>query len=101
VDEISGLLFPRAASVTLTEPRQSRAISAAELARISGHSAASGQLEVIPDPAAALEHAISLAAPEDAVFATGSLYLAGDLRRYWATRRTEIAEPNHALRSAS
>jgi dihydrofolate synthase/folylpolyglutamate synthase len=101
VDEISGLLFPRAASVTLTEPRQSRAISAAELARIAGHSAAPGRLQVIPDPMAALEHAISLAAPEDAVFATGSLYLAGDLRRYWATRTHEAAEPNHALRSVS
>ncbi|MCL4523682.1 MAG: bifunctional folylpolyglutamate synthase/dihydrofolate synthase, partial [Acidobacteria bacterium] len=77
VDEIAGLLFPRAASVTLTEPHQARAITAAELARIAGHFVSSGHLETVPDPADALEHAISLAAPEDAVFATGSLYLAG------------------------
>ncbi len=101
VDEICGVLFPRTASVTLTEPRQSRAISAAELARIAGHSVSSGRLEVIPDPAAALEHAISLAAPQDAVFATGSLYLAGDLRRYWAERARGNVEWNHALRSVS
>ncbi len=99
VDEITGLLFPRAASVTLTEPGQSRAITAAELARIAGHFVSSGRLEVVPDPSAALEHAIALAAPADAVFATGSLYLAGDLRRYWATR-SRAAEPSHALRSA-
>ena len=98
VDEITGLLFPRAASVTLTEPRQTRAITAAELARIAGHFVSSGRLEVVPDPAEALEHALSLAAPGDAVFATGSLYLAGDLRRYWTTR---VNEPNHVLRGAS
>jgi dihydrofolate synthase/folylpolyglutamate synthase len=98
VDEITGLLFPHAASVTLTEPRQTRAITAAELARIAGHFVSSGRLEVVPDPAEALEHALALAAPGDAVFATGSLYLAGDLRRYWATR---VNEPNHVLRGAS
>jgi dihydrofolate synthase/folylpolyglutamate synthase len=101
VDEIAGLLFPRAASVTLTEPRQTRAITAAELARIAGHFVSSGRLEVVPDPAEALEHALSLAAPDDAVFATGSLYLAGDLRRYWPSRPRGINEPNHVLRGAS
>jgi dihydrofolate synthase/folylpolyglutamate synthase len=98
VDEIAGLLFPHASSVTLTEPHQTRAITAAELARIAGHFVSSGRLEVVPDPAEALEHALSLAAPGDAVFATGSLYLAGDLRRYWTTR---VNEPNHVLRGAS
>jgi dihydrofolate synthase / folylpolyglutamate synthase len=98
VDEIAGMLFPRAASVTLTEPRQSRAITAAELARITGHFVAAGQIEAIADPSEALERAISLATPDDAVFATGSLYLAGDLRRYWATR---ASRPKHAIRSAS
>ena len=41
---------------------------------------------MIADPAKALEHAIESASPNDAVFATGSLYLVGDLRAYWATR---------------
>ena len=39
VDEIAGLLFPRAAEVIFTEPRTSRAISAAQLAEISAHHA--------------------------------------------------------------
>ena len=34
--------------------------------------------------AAALERAIRRAAPDDAVFATGSLYLVEDYRRGWA-----------------
>jgi dihydrofolate synthase/folylpolyglutamate synthase len=82
VDEICGLLFPRAASVILTEPRQPRALSAAALAAMTGHLARS--YEVVPDPAAALERAIHRAAPEDAVFATGSLYLIEDYRRGYA-----------------
>jgi len=43
-------------------------------------------LEVIPDPGAALERALARAATDDIVFATGSLYLVGDLLHYWNTR---------------
>ena len=78
VDEIAGLLFPRADTVILTEPRQPRAISAPLLAEMTGHLAKKST--VVRDPAAALERAIEMASPEDAVFATGSLYLVGDLR---------------------
>ena len=84
VDEVAGLLFPLAATVTLTQSPQPRSISADVLATMTRHLARA--VEVIPDPAAALEHAIELAAPEDIVFATGSLYLVGDLRRYWDAR---------------
>jgi dihydrofolate synthase / folylpolyglutamate synthase len=85
VDEIAGLLFPRAEAVILTEPRQPRAISAPLLAEMTGHQAK--QVEVIRDPAAALERALALARPDDAVFATGSLYLVGDLLSYWHERQ--------------
>ncbi|MGH9774029.1 MAG: bifunctional folylpolyglutamate synthase/dihydrofolate synthase [Candidatus Acidiferrales bacterium] len=78
VDEIAGLLFPQAATVILTEPRQPRAISADVLAQMTQHLAS--QFEVVADPDAALERAIELAGPGDAVFASGSLYLVGDLR---------------------
>jgi dihydrofolate synthase/folylpolyglutamate synthase len=81
VDEVAGLLFPLAATVTLTQSPQPRSISAEVLANMTRHLASS--LEVIPDPSAAVEHALQQAAPEDVVFATGSLYLVGDLRRYW------------------
>lgn len=84
VDEIAGLIFPRADLVLLTEPHQPRAISAALLSEMTSHLAR--QSEVVRDPVEALERAIGLAGPGDAVFATGSLYLVGDLRAYWAKR---------------
>ncbi len=84
VDEIAGQLFPRASTVVFPEPRQARAISARALAEMTGHLAP--KFEVVSDPASALEHAIEIARPEDVVFATGSLYLVGDLRSYWKRR---------------
>lgn len=96
VDEIAGLLFPRADFVVLTEPRQPRAISAPLLAEMTGHLARSSV--VVRDPAAALERAIEMASPGDAVFATGSLYLVGDLRGYWRNRtRSKMAPEVPAL----
>lgn len=84
VDEISGVLFPRADAVILTEPRQSRAISAPLLAEMTGGLAKDSR--IVPDPAEALEQALRLARPEDAIFVTGSLYLVGELRSYWSKR---------------
>ena len=87
VDEIAGLLFPRAEAVILTEPlRQPRAISAPLLEEMVGHHAK--QIEIVLDPGAALERALALAHPDDAVFATGSLYLVGDLLSYWHQRQS-------------
>jgi dihydrofolate synthase/folylpolyglutamate synthase len=79
VDEIAGVLFPRAAHVIFTEPATSRAISASQLSEIAGHYAVSS--EVIPDAGRALDAALEKAAPNDAIFITGSLYLVGQLRR--------------------
>jgi dihydrofolate synthase / folylpolyglutamate synthase len=84
VDEIAGVLFPAADVVVLTEPRQPRAISAPLLAEMTSHLAEKSI--VVPDPGEALERAIAMATPEDAVFATGSLYLVGDLRSHWRRR---------------
>ncbi len=84
VDEITGLLFPRAATVTLTQPHQARAISAEALASMTRHFAR--RMEVVAEPEEALERALEFAAPDDAVFATGSLYLVGDLRGWWRAR---------------
>lgn len=85
VDEIAGLLFPRAESVILTAPRQPRGVSADVLAEMTGHLAVKSVIE--PDPQLALERAIEIASPQDAVFATGSLYLVGEWRSYWRSRR--------------
>src|SRR5580692_9754432 len=88
VDEVAGLLFPFAAVVIFTEPRTSRAISAAQLAEISAHHAA--QSSVITDAEQALDYALSKAAPGDAFFITYSLYLVKQLRHYWK-QRTQVA----------
>jgi len=84
VDEIAGLLFPRASTVILTAPAQSRAISAPHLAEMTGHHAR--RAEAITDPRQALTRALEIASPEDVIFITGSLYLVGELRRYWMSR---------------
>ncbi len=82
VDEVAGLLFPRAATVILTQSPQPRSISAATLASLTRHLARA--MEVIPEPASALERALEAGGPDDVIFATGSLYLAGDLLQAWA-----------------
>jgi dihydrofolate synthase / folylpolyglutamate synthase len=84
VDEVAGLLFPHAAEVIFTEPRTPRAISAAQLEEIAGHYAS--EIRVIADAEQALDYALAKAAPNDAVFITGSLYLVGQLRHYWKQR---------------
>jgi dihydrofolate synthase/folylpolyglutamate synthase len=84
VDEVAGVLFPHAAEVVFTEPHTSRAISASQLGEIAAHHAA--RSSVIRDAEQALEYVLSKAAPQDAVFVTGSLYLVGQLRHYWKQR---------------
>src|ERR1700694_258484 len=84
VDEVAGLLFPHAAEVIFTAPRTSRAVSATQLAEIAGHHAA--RFCVIPDAERAFEYALAEAAPQDAIFITGSLYLVGQLRHSWKQR---------------
>lgn len=79
VEEIAGLLFPRAAHVVLTQPSSSRALSVDTLAELTAHLAFS--YESATDPADALERALGCAGPDDIVLITGSLYLAGELRR--------------------
>ena len=84
VDEVAGLLFPHAAEVVFTEPRTPRAISASQLEEIAAHHAP--QSRVIADAEQALDYVLAKAAPNDAVFITGSLYLVGQLRHYWKQR---------------
>ena len=84
VDEIAGLLFPRAAEVILTEPRTSRAISARQLEEIAAHYAPA--VRVMADAEQAVEQALGQATPDDGVFVTGSLYLVGQIRDWWKNR---------------
>ena len=85
VDEVTGMLFPYAQEVIFTQPGTPRAVSARQLAAMAGDHAA--KFTVIEDADQALEFALSKAGPEDAVFITGSLYLVGELRHVWNTRR--------------
>jgi dihydrofolate synthase/folylpolyglutamate synthase len=75
IDEISGILFPRAQQVIVTAPRQARALAPEVLSDMIHH----------PNlrTAATLEDALELvgnAAPEEAVFITGSLFLVAEAR---------------------
>jgi folylpolyglutamate synthase/dihydropteroate synthase len=54
------------------------------LAEMTGHHAQ--RILIVRDPAEALETAIKLAGKQNTVFATGSLYLVGDLQTYWGKR---------------
>jgi dihydrofolate synthase/folylpolyglutamate synthase len=84
VDEIAGVLFPYATEVVFTEARTSRAISASQLSEIASHHAPCSS--VISDAEQALDYVLAKAAPQDAIFVTGSLYLVGQLRHYWKQR---------------
>ena len=89
VDEVAGQLFPHAAEVIFTEPRTSRAISAPRLAEIASHHACS--FTIISSAEQALDQALAEAAPNDAIFITGSLYLVGQLRHHWKQREQVAA----------
>jgi dihydrofolate synthase/folylpolyglutamate synthase len=89
VDEIAGILFPRASEIIFTQPNTSRSVSASQLAEIVGHHAA--HYKIIPEAEKALESAMAEAAPNDVICVTGSLYLVGQLRHHWQPRvRTSI-----------
>lgn len=75
IDEIAGVLFPRAAEVILTAPRQARAIAPEAVARLADHP----RVRIAADVAEALEMARGGSA-EDAVFVTGSLFLVAEAR---------------------
>jgi dihydrofolate synthase/folylpolyglutamate synthase len=90
VDEIAGILFPLAEEVIFTQPQTTRAVSVAQLAEITAHHAA--KWKIVPEPEIALEYALERAAPEDAVFVAGSLYLVGELRHYWKNRAQVAAQ---------
>lgn len=75
VDEISGILFPRARQVIVTAPKQSRALAPEALLEMASHR----DLRA----AATLEEALALvkdAGPQEAIFITGSLFLVAEAR---------------------
>jgi dihydrofolate synthase / folylpolyglutamate synthase len=91
VDEVCGLLFPRAAKVILTEPRQKRAVAVKALAAMTGHLAR--EFDTVADPVQAVKRALEATGPDDVIFITGSLYLAGDLRPFLRERCANSQAP--------
>jgi dihydrofolate synthase/folylpolyglutamate synthase len=75
IDEISGILFPRAQQVIVTAPQQARALAPEALRDIVGHA----DLRTAPT----LRDALALvqdASPQDVIFVTGSLFLVAEAR---------------------
>ena len=79
VEEIAELLFPRAATVILTEPVSSRATSVKTLAVFT--EGMNDNTELIPTPEQALRRAAARATASDIILVAGSLYLVGDCLR--------------------
>jgi dihydrofolate synthase/folylpolyglutamate synthase len=75
VEEMTAILFPRAAHVIVTAPAQARALRPESIRELADH----GDIRVAADLKAALGLA-GEAAREDAIFVTGSLFLVGEAR---------------------
>ena len=82
VAEISGILFPLAAQVIVTAPRQARAIAPDTMRQISDHA----NLTTSPGIEGALAM-VAGAAQEDVVFITGSLFLVAEARALLAPQK--------------
>jgi dihydrofolate synthase / folylpolyglutamate synthase len=76
VSEVAGILFPYARTVVLTAPAHPRAVRPEALAALVDHP----DLRTAPVLSDALEIVRREAAPQDAVFITGSLFLVGEAR---------------------
>jgi dihydrofolate synthase/folylpolyglutamate synthase len=76
IDEIAGVLFPRAAEVIVTAPRQARALSPDALLAAADHPC----VRRAADVSEALALVCADAAPGDAIFVSGSLFLVAEAR---------------------
>ncbi len=75
VSEIAAILFPRAHHVIVTAPAQARALRPESIRDLADHES----IQVAPNLKTALALAAA-AAPQDAIFVTGSLFLVGEAR---------------------
>jgi dihydrofolate synthase/folylpolyglutamate synthase len=76
IDEIAGILFPLARQVIVTAPRQARALSPEAVLQVAEHP----DIRTAPDLSQALAMLRAHAAPGDALFITGSLFLVAEAR---------------------
>jgi dihydrofolate synthase/folylpolyglutamate synthase len=82
VEEVCGILFPRAQEVIATAPQQPRALHPEAILHVADHS----NIRTAPTLVQALD-LVKDAGPEDAIFITGSLYLVGEARALIGARR--------------
>jgi dihydrofolate synthase/folylpolyglutamate synthase len=82
VEEVCGILFPRAQEVIATAPKQPRALHPEAILQVAEHP----NIRTAPT----LENALELvkdAGPDDTIIITGSLYLVGEARALLGTKR--------------
>jgi dihydrofolate synthase/folylpolyglutamate synthase len=79
VDKMAAILFPLAARLILTQPRNPRAARIEELRRLAENYVPEVSTELIPMSDTAMERALS---SNGLVCVTGSLYLVGEVRQW-------------------
>ncbi|HEY3743363.1 MAG TPA: folylpolyglutamate synthase/dihydrofolate synthase family protein [Bryobacteraceae bacterium] len=84
IEEIAGVLFPRAAHILVTAPETQRALRPESMREAFPDQ----QIEVADDLVEALAIAKRELPPDGVIFITGSLYLVGEARRLLAPRHT-------------
>ena len=77
LQEIGGILFPRARRVLATAPAQTRAARPETIVAMADHP----DIRAVPDLASALALAREEAGPDDAIVIAGSLFLVGEAER--------------------
>ena len=87
LDQMAATLFPVAARLVLTQPRNPRAARVEDLQQFAEKYAPGTSAELISGSAKAMARTISLTAPhQETICVTGSLYLVGEVRQ-WLERR--------------
>lgn len=86
IQEVAGVLFPRAAHIIATAPAQARAARPETIGELADHP----DLRAVPRLADALVLARAEARPEDAIFVTGSLFLVAEAELLLSTPRRAL-----------
>ena len=80
LDEIANLLFPKAAQLVVTAPRNPRAAEPEDLRRLAMDHLSHTNIHVVVPGGAALRKATEITPPEGLICVTGSLYLVGEVK---------------------
>ena len=97
IDAVLTHVVPLASVVIATTPNSPRALAAAALGQRVRALGATPQ--IVPEVEPALDLALSLAGPEDAVLVAGSLYLAGPARTYLRRRLAALRAAEEKTRT--